>query len=291
MVSILQKEWIEMLLSWVLTLQPEEPVTVPTNLGRAAHAWFLDQVRAADASLADELHSGQGLRPFTTSNIWELGRARRPEAELDPARTYTLRFTSFSPQLSALLKDQILPDLPEAIRLADAPLRVMTSTANPAEHDWAAEATFEGLVQRHTLSASIPRSVGLRFASPTAFRVTGKKRAVPLPLPQLVFGGLLDRWNTFSPIQVHPDVRRFAEERLVISSYRLSTRRVAFGEQGQRGTYSGFTGFCRYYVEQHDRYWTGLIQLLAGFSLYASVGLRTTMGLGQARMMEKREGR
>ena len=276
-----------MLLSWILKLQPEQPATVPANLGRAAHAWFLGRVRAADAALADELHSGQGLRPFTVSNLWELGRARAPEVTLSPERTYTLRATSFSPQLSAVLKEAVLPTLPEQITLADAPLRVVASTLDAGEHPWAGEATFEGLVQQFTLAADMPRMVGLRFASPTAFRVTGKKAAVPLPLPQLVFGGLLDKWNAFSPIEVHPDVRRFADECLVVSSYRLQTRRVAFGD-GQRGIVPGFVGACRYYVEVPDRYWMGLIQLLAGFSLYAGVGLRTTMGLGQARREEHR---
>jgi CRISPR-associated endoribonuclease Cas6 len=278
-----------MLLSWVLTLQPEERATVPSNLGRAAHAWFLGQVRAANAALAEELHSGQGLRPYTVSNLWELGRERGMEAILSPERSYTLRVTSFSPALSTVVKEKVIPCLAEQVTMGDASFRVTASTTDSAAHGWAAEATFEGLVQQFTLTRDVSRSVGLRFASPTAFRVTGKKRAVPLPLPNLVFGGLLDKWNAFSPIQVHPDVRRFAEECLVVSSYRLQTRTMAFGPEGERGVVPGFVGACRYYVEVADRYWMGLIQLLAGFSLYAGVGLRTTMGLGQARKLEDRD--
>jgi CRISPR-associated endoribonuclease Cas6 len=276
-----------MLLSWVLKLQPEEPATVPANLGRAAHAWFLDRVREADAALAAELHDRQGQRPFTASNLWELWRERGPEATLSPERTYTLRLTSFSPALSAAVRERVIPALPERLTLAEAPLRVVGSTTDPEGHPWAAEASFEGLVQQFTLAADVPRGVGLRFASPTAFRMTGKKQAVPLPLPQLVFGGLLDKWNAFAPIQVHPDVRRFADECLAVSSYRLETRRVAFGPDGRQGVVPGFVGICRYYVEVPDRYWMGLVQLLAGFSLYAGVGLRTTMGLGQAKMLER----
>ena len=278
-----------MLLSWVLSLQPTQAATVPANLGRAAHAWFLDQVRAADPALAQALHSGQGPRPFTVSNLWELGKARGAEATLSPKRTYTLRITTFAPDLSAAVRGKVMPDLPETVTLAEAPFWVVGSSTDPAGHPWAAETTFEALVQRHTLSPDVPRLVGLRFASPTTFRVTGKKRTAPLPLPQWVFGGLLDKWNAFSPVEVHPEVRRFAEECLVISSYRLETRRVAFGPEGQRGAYTGCLGVCRYYAEVADRYWLGLIHLLAGFSLYAGVGLRTTMGLGQARKIETRK--
>ncbi len=280
-----------MLLSWVLSLQPEREGRVPTNLGRAAHAWFLDRVRAADPALAEELHSGQGQRPFTVSNLWELGRERGPEVTLSPEKSYTLRVTSFSPALSRVLKERVISALPATVWLGDLPFRVKAGTTDAAEHSWAAEMTFEGLVQQFTLAPDVPRMVGLRFVSPTAFRVTGKKRAVPLPLPGLVFGGLLDKWNAFSPIQVHPDVRRFAEECLVVSSFRLRTETVAFGPAGEQGLVPGFVGVCRYYVEVPDRYWMGLLQLLAGFALYAGVGLRTTMGLGQARRLETGEKR
>ena len=92
----------------------------------------------------------------------------------------------------------------------------------------------------------MPRRVGLRFASPTLFRSADKN--VPLPLPGLVFGGLLDRWNAFAPIQVHPEVRRFAEECLAIGRYRLETVAVRFGEEGQHGAVAGCVGRCSYAI-------------------------------------------
>jgi CRISPR-associated endoribonuclease Cas6 len=276
-----------MLMSWVLSLQPDEPTPAAPNLGREAHAWFLAQVRAADPALAEALHEGQGLRPFTVSDLeGRLPGGAPGPAPLRPDRTYTLRVTTFSPAISAVLRERILPRPPQAVALGEARLRVAGSTVDPAEHPWAASATFEELVQHFTLQPASPRLVGLRLASPTAFRVTGKKSVLPVPLPGLVFGGLLDKWNAFSPIQVHPDVRRFADECLAVSSYRLETRRVTFGAEGERGALSGCVGHCRYYVEVPDRYWMGLVHLLAGFSLYAGVGLRTTMGLGQARALE-----
>ncbi len=272
-----------MLLSCVLSLQPEQPASCSANLGRAAHAWFLDRVRAADPALAEELHDGQGLRPFTLSDPAAF------QTDLSPERSYRLRVTTFSPRLSRVVKEQVMPVLPRTLTLADVSFRVTAIASDPAEDAWAGEATFEELVQQFTLAGEVPRLVGLRFASPTAFRVTGKKSPIPLPLPALVFGGLLDKWNSFAPIQLHPDVRRFAEECLAVSSYRLETRRVTFGEQGEKGALSGFVGVCRYYIEVPDRYWMGLIHLLAGFALYAGVGLRTTMGLGQARSLTMRD--
>jgi CRISPR-associated endoribonuclease Cas6 len=275
-----------MLISWVITLQPTTPATVSPNLGRAVHAWFLDQVRRADPDLAETLHKGQAQRPFTVSNLLGIGWRGRGPATLSPDKDYALRVTSFSSELSALLRERLMPELPARLTLADVPLQVRGSTTDGEAHRWAGTDTFEGLVQRHTLGAHIPRRVGLHFASPTLFR--SAEMNVPLPLPGLVFGGLLDKWNAFAPLQLHPDVRRFAEECLAISRYRLETRAVAFGEDGQRGAVAGCVGDCTYAMRVTDRYWMGLTHLLAAFAFYGGVGRRTTMGLGQARPLPQK---
>jgi len=139
-------------------------------------------------------------------------------------------------------------------------------------------------VQQHTLSpAQPPRQVNLHFASPTVFRSGGAN--VPLPLPGMVFESLVRRWNAFAPLQIPLEIRRFADEAMVIARYHLHTERVAFGEEGERGAYPGFVGTCGYSFLVHDRYWLGLIHLLAAFAFYAGVGARTTMGLGQVRVV------
>jgi CRISPR-associated endoribonuclease Cas6 len=276
-----------MFISWVISLQPTAPVSLSPNQGRAAHAWFLDQVRRADPALADALHGGQTQRPFTVSNLLEIGWPRKDKITLSPGKTYTLRITGFSPQLSALLRERLIPELSPTITLADVPLQVTGNTTESDAHPWAGTDTFEALVQRHTLRARIPRRVGLHFASPTLFRSANMN--VPLPLPGLVFGGLLDKWNAFAPIQLHPEVRRFAQECLAFNRYRLETLRVAFGQDGRRGRVAGCVGDCFYAIQVDDRYWMGLIHLLAAFAFYAGVGRRTTMGLGQCRVLEGKE--
>jgi CRISPR-associated endoribonuclease Cas6 len=151
---------------------------------------------------------------------------------------------------------------------------------------WVGRTSFEALVAAHTLQEPMPARVTLRFASPTVFKSKGA--FMPLPLPRLVFEGLVRRWNAFSPVQVHPDVNRYAEEEMAISSYRLHTETVRFGawERGNVGggrALPGFVGSCTYVLRRKDRYWMGLVHLLAAFALYAGVGKQTTMGMGQVR--------
>jgi CRISPR-associated endoribonuclease Cas6 len=283
-----------MLISTVFTLTPVEPVTMPANLGRATHAWFLDQARAADPALAQALHAPNQERPFTVSNLWGApGQGRRDvpmpgnspgQMTLSPERSYHLRVTSFWPELSALVAERLAGAPPEHISLAGTDFRVVEVAAHGAAHPWAGQTTFETLIQEHTLSAAPPPPrLALRFASPTVFRSGGAN--LPLPLPGLVFEGLARRWNAFGPLRIPDEVRRYAEECLVISRYRLHTERVLFGEDGARGAYPGFVGVCGYAARNRDRYWLGLIHTLAAFALYAGVGARTSMGLGQARVI------
>ena len=58
-----------MLTALVLTLKPTATATVPAFLGRAAHAWFLDQMRQTDPQLAQRLLIPDTPKPFTVSPL------------------------------------------------------------------------------------------------------------------------------------------------------------------------------------------------------------------------------
>ncbi len=286
-----------MLVSVVIRLQATEPCERQQNLGRATHAWFLDRVRAADRTMAETLHRANTTRPFTVSNLWGTGRPAEGQMTLSPEQTCFLRLTSFGPELSALLQEQVLPALPETIELTGVPLRVVEVTTDPTTHPWAGTATFEGLVQEHLLATERPeRKLTLRFASPTTFRRTGgdasladsQGRAyqvaghnVPLPLPGLVFDSYLQRWNAFAPVALPSDLKRYAQECVAISRYRLQTELVEFGAARQ----VGFVGSCQFMALVPDPYWLRLLHLLAAFAFYCGTGHKTTMGLGQTRQI------
>lgn len=264
-----------MLTATVLTLQATPDAQIAPNLGRATHAWFLDQVRRHDPSLADLLHEPNQEHPFTVSNLWR-GRA-------DADGTYFLRFTSYIPELSTLLTEQILPNLPTRLLLGHAPVQVQAIATTPDAHPAAGTTTFAALMQEQTLAARLAPFVTLRFVSPTAFH--SNDLFLPLPLPRLVFEGLLRRWNATAPATLPAELSRFAEECVAISRHELHSERISFGDAQQHGAFPGFVGTASYAFRVTDRYWMGLIHLLAAFAFYTGVGLRTTMGLGQTRKL------
>ena len=264
-----------MLLSAVFILQPLQPATLPVDQGRAVHGLFFEWLREADANLAQQIHDVDGPKPFTVSSL-RGARVQRDQITLRPEQSCWLRITTFSPELSATLAEQVLPNLPPQVTLSNVPFRLLGATTDGAEHPWAGQTDHTSLAQQIMLAAQEPSPwLNLRFASPTAFH--SKKRHLPLPLPRLAVEGWLKKWNAFAPLRLHEEANRFAEECLAISRYRLETQAVRFGP----ATIVGFVGRCTYRFLNRDRYWMRVIHLLAAFSFYCGTGHKTTMGMGQ----------
>lgn len=266
-----------MLTSLVLTLTTDRPLTLPSHLGRASHAAFLRIVSQADPALAERLHAPDARRPFTCSNLWGARRQGR-SLTLAPDTPSFLRYTGLTAEVSCHLQ-RLAQDPPSHVELEGDRLAVQQATLDPAIHPWAGQTTYESLAAGHLLPGEPPSArAELEFVSPTAFRSGG--HTLPVPLPALVYGSLVGKWNDFAPVAVSEEVRRFAEECLAISRYKLSTRVVAAKGASVQ---IGFVGHCRYVALNKDRYWLGLVQLLTDYAFYAGVGYQTTAGMGQAR--------
>jgi len=266
------------LLAAVVTLVPVEPAATSASLARAAHAWLLGRIAESDAALAAGLHNSDGPRPFTVSNLWGAGPAREGRVALDPQRPCWLRFTGLTAAVSAAI-ERALPAPGDRLRLAEALLAVQEVATETEQHPWAGRADYADLMQRYTLTPGPPpRGVTMRFASPTAFRSQG--RDVPLPSPSLVFDGLLRKWNAFSPLALPEEAKRYAEECVALSRFRLRSHWVSF-EAGGKGAQVGFSGEVRFRFLVGDGYWTRLMTLLAGYAFWAGTGYRTTAGMGQ----------
>ncbi len=302
------------LLSLVLILRPlgGEPATgklPPTWWGRAAHALLLNVVRQADPARAEALHADNQPRPFTVSSLLGRFAGGRP----DPAQAYRLRFTALEAGLAELLLQAARSGplaVGEKVELDDLQFRVEGVAGNqqsaignpqsalsnphsavgnqPSEishlksamvSPWAGATSYPELSAPWLLAKTpAPRQVALQFTSPAAFKSGGKH--VPVPLPELVFGSLLERWNAFAPIAFPPEAKRYAAECLAISRYRLSTRVVPLKAGGLR---VGAVGQATYTALNYDRYWMSVIGVLAAFALFSGVGAGTGLGLGQCR--------
>ncbi len=269
------------LVSFVVTLRPVQSVTVPGYLGRAAHALLLRWLSEHDPALAQQWHDMDGPKPFTCSTLIGATRTGLNVRQVTPNVTYWLRLTSLDPTVSALLL-AVRDAPPHTVELDGILFEVIGATTDPAAHPWAGEGTYEQIAAPYLLARQPgPRRLTLSFASPTTFRQ--REMNMPLPLPDLVFGGLVECWNAFSPVAISPEVRRYAAECVAINRFELRSRSVPLKDGALQ---IGVTGHARYVAVTYDRYWTSLLGLLADFAFFAGVGRLTTVGLGQCRRQD-----
>lgn len=278
-----------MLTSLVLTLEPTTTATVQVFMGRAVHAWFLDQVRNVDPALSETLHAPHVAKPFTVSPLWSpSARPQRGSLQLQAGVDCYFRITSVETNLSRCVLETLTPAWPGVtVHLSGVPFHIRKVVTQTGEHPQARVLSYTTLIEQ-TEERKPPSGIELRFLTPTTFRRTPPRDApfgddpydVPLPLPERIFSGLLDLWNTFAPQPLPEELVVFARDCVVVSRYRLRTELISFGS-GRRGRVGGFVGQCRFAIRCPDVEWRRRIGLLAAFAPFAGIGWRTTMGMGQ----------
>ena len=167
---------------------------------------------------------------------------------------------------------------------------------------WTGYSSYKELVALAQVQRfSAAHALSLEFASLTTFHrlaTTNRKYGTyyaQLPLPHYVFPGLAKRWQELAPPELAEVVQKeqietyIAEDGIIIDDYQMQTHQVHFTEYIQRG----FIGTCRYMMRGPDEAPTGTspltirqqLQLLAWFAFYTGVGYKTTMGMGQVRLV------
>jgi len=266
-----------MLISIVLALISETAVTLPSFVGRANYAATLAMINRVDAELAAQIHAGEGPKPLTCSSLLNV-RPTREGLAIHAGQLCHVRITGLAPAVSAVLATSLLEQPPAQWELHNHLFGVSEVICDPARHGWTGHTTYETLTAA-TLTGEKPApAVTLEFAAPTAFK--SREMTMPVPLPGLVFGSLVERWNTFSPVTLSPEMRRFGEEMVAISRYKLESRAV---EQKNQALRIGGMGEVSYRSLARDRYWLSVMHMLADFALFSGVGVQTATGMGQVR--------
>ena len=117
---------------------------------------------------------------------------------------------------------------------------------------------------------------------------------VPLPLPELVFGSLLQNWNRFStvPFEEAALLKDLCAHHMEISHWRGGSEAARLVFRNGKASYQtvtvpGFVGRCSMrLVGSHDPRFIKALNALANLAFYAGVGAKTTMGFGVARRLD-----
>ncbi len=227
-----------------------------THLGRALNAWFYGALARHDERFVDALHAAGGQRPFAV--------ALAPEP---PGYQLVL---SGGPRVAHYLPDLAQRLLAEGRVLLDGRwLAVEGLVAARTE-------TFAALVQRHLLRAARPVPVRLEFRTPTTFHSRG--RTLPLPVPDVLFLSLLQRWQAWGGIDLGPGAEATVSQCAALRRHRLQSVSVQM-----EGRFAAFVGMAEFTLVRPEPSYAGLLAALAAFAEFAGVGQKTAMGMGCVR--------
>ena len=228
----------------------------------------------ASRELAAHVHATDGYKAFTISRLIRPRTKDDGNGKGDGRRT--LRLTALTAEVADAFFTGLATYLAagQPIRIGDMLLEVdhergPVTVHSQAEYSELAEAGPAGMVV-------------LRALSPTTFTDGG--RQVPLPVPGVCFGSLARKWNAFAPadLRVPEAVETALRESVAVCRHEISTRPVRMRTHVEIG-YVGTVGFRLMSSDGGLRGWFGA---LGRFAEYAGLGAHTTLGMGQAAVVQ-----
>ncbi|MGB7412590.1 MAG: CRISPR system precrRNA processing endoribonuclease RAMP protein Cas6 [Thermosynechococcaceae cyanobacterium] len=250
------------LYSLLIRLSAADKGRIPVTLGRAIHAQVMQWLNAGNCELAIAVHNAQ-VSPLSLSDLM-------------PAQPQTCHSRQFSIRVSLLdgcLLEPLLLGLEQhgttPISLGKFPFVICGIETLPGLHPSVQVSDYQWLYQ----VSETQHNIKLKFCSPTSFKQ--QQHIQPFPLPELVFGSLLRRWNTFAPESLQFPV---VEWQGLIAAYDLKTRALKM----KGGAEIGAQGWVNYRFPDPEQ--ARIATVLAHFATFAGVGRKTAMGMGQTQL-------
>jgi CRISPR-associated endoribonuclease Cas6 len=145
------------------------------------------------------------------------------------------------------------------------------------------ETSYKALLEE-ALEGAAPKRIVLNFQTATA--VSGGGQQWPLPVPLLLWRGLLRRWQEFSPLALEEGLRGWWEEWLWCESYQAQAKKVFLGPK--KGVFQGFVGKAVFkFKPEADPNLRRQTAALAQFAQEVGVGVNTSFGCGQVKTIIK----
>jgi CRISPR-associated endoribonuclease Cas6 len=284
-----------MLLSLVIRLQALQPAAIPANQGLALYDVFLkDYLGSIDQDISKDCHDVAKFKPFTISTLRGAPVNRKGEMLLKAGEEVDFRITTLSEQLSKVIRENLLvpvesgdyltgTHIPVQLTLAEQPFKVLEATLDPTQNADARQSTYTEILQKNMMRHLPGDVIRVRFFSPTSFHSEGKQQI--FPLPKLVFGSWLDRWNYAitnkwdvpQAWKFEEEIRKYVEEEVAVNGYNLHSEYISYGAK-KNFTFRGWCSFC---LLDKDPFMARVLLTLADYAFFCGTGQHPTYGHGQ----------
>lgn len=261
--------------SIVLELKALDSGEIKFYPGNNIHAFFLRAIRKFDEKISKKLHDQKREKPFTVSSF--LGTEVDEPISIRAGKSYYIRLTILESNVFDIFTKSLLEKgvLQDVVNIGSIRFSIERVVFHNRFSNWAGKVSVEELFEK-----SLPsQKVLIRFYTPTLFKTGDLHFRYPDPVK--IFTGLLNKFNSYSKIELDNSIsKKFSE--IVVSKKRTMKKRVYF----KNFYLEGFVGDVEFLLPFNDGVLLKNINLLANFSFYAGVGYKTPMGLGQAKMID-----
>ncbi len=264
------------LTSTVITLQALDGGQIHGGSGRGVHGLWFDAWKEINPSIGDVLHQPNQVSPLILSPLMGLPRPVRGVSTLRAGDQPWLRIATLSAASAAALQDW-LAHLPGVVCIAGVSFQVLGVARTPAEHPWAASASYQDLAAPRLFDPYPPDRWTIRLETPTVFH--GVSGQFPFPLPDGLAKSWLARWNEFAPLLLPEDFPARVRAAMLINSYQLETVPVRYGKRLTIGCVGQITLRAGELLPPER----AVFDLLCAYAFYAGAGQHTSQGMGMCR--------
>ncbi len=253
-----------------VSLIPAQAVPTSELLADRLHGLFFSLLTD---ELGEEIHSQGKVKPFSLNFLVEY------EGRLQPLFTTEFQKADKIILEISFLDEALFPKFLSSYLLVDKELRLGKVKLRKLKKPHIRER--ELISYTKLFEEALPsRRIELKFMSPTTFRRGSLDH--PLPEPELIFKGLIRKWQRFSDLKIGVDLREIIKEKIAVAGVWIGTRRVSLSSLGWIG---GFTGRVALSVEERSEEALKWLNALADFGEFAGVGRKTTMGFGAVKLI------
>jgi len=264
-----------MLTSLVIELEALSDGLISGGTGRAVHGLWYAQWDHVHPDTANWLHNETQTPPFSLSPLMGLPRPEKGVTRIERGQGAWFRVATLTKQLSERLTTLWAAQLPDEVDLAGVRWRVV---GIPKQHDWNRQISYQALATQHLFNNRPPGYWKLNFETPVTFN--SGVGYLPFPLPNILIGSWMRRWQAFAPLALPDDLQQSARERLLVSSYSMRSAVVRYGER----VHPGGVGRYALRAEKMPASERAQVDLLAHYAFFCGSGYKTTQGMGLTRL-------